>query len=192
MFDFIKEFIKEPKFIGAIAPSGKELSNKMIEDIDFKSCDCIVEYGPGTGVFTEKIMARKREDTVFLVFETNYEFYKSLNDTYGHKKNVKIINDSAENIKFYLEELNIESIDYIVSGLPFTSLPKEVSKAILKASIEVLKDKGYLITFQYSLAKKKFFNEYFNDMRIKRSLINLPPAYVLTFQGNQSRVCSKV
>lgn len=188
MFNFIKEFIKDPKFIGAIAPSGKELANKMIEDIDFKNCKCIVEYGPGTGVFTEKIMARKNEETLFLVFETNYEFFRNLNDTYGHKKNVKIINDSAENVKFYLDEFNINKVDYIVSGLPFTSLPKEVSKGILKASIEVLNDDGYLITFQYSLAKKKFFNDYFNDMKIKRSLINLPPAYVLTFQGNNSRI----
>ena len=43
MFGFIKEFIKNPRIVGAVAPSGKRLAEKMIEDVDFRNCRWIVE-----------------------------------------------------------------------------------------------------------------------------------------------------
>ena len=113
MIKFIKEFIKKLKLIGAVAPSSKYLAEKMIEDINFKECNCIIEYGPGTGVFTEKLIARKKENTLLLVIENNKEFCEDLVSMYGYKKNVKIINDGAENIKKYLKEYNIKQVDYL-------------------------------------------------------------------------------
>ena len=178
MFKFIKEFIKNPKFIGAVAPSSEYLAKKMVEDINFKKCNCIIEYGPGTGVFTEKLIARKNEDTLLLVIENNKEFYEDLFSMYGYKKNVKIINDGAENIKKYLIEYNIKKVDYIVSGLPFTVLPISISNIILKNTMDILSNKGEFITFQYSLLKKNFFKKYFNNIKVKKAMINLPPAYV--------------
>lgn len=37
----------------------------------FENVKFILEYGPGTGVFTEELIKRKREDTVLLVIELN-------------------------------------------------------------------------------------------------------------------------
>lgn len=51
---FLLEYIKNPRYIGAVAPSGKQLASKMISEIDFEKAKCIIEYGPGTGAFTEK------------------------------------------------------------------------------------------------------------------------------------------
>lgn len=179
MFNFIKEFIKNPRTVGAVAPSGKHLANKMIEDIDFKNCKCIVEYGPGTGVFTEKIIARKCEDTLFLVIEKNKDFCDELEIRYGYKKNVKIINDGAENIKMYLEFYEVGKVDYVISGLPFASLPKMISHMILENTKDILKPEGNFITFQYSLVKKEFMKTYFQSINTKRVMMNFPPAYVL-------------
>ena len=185
MFRFIKEFIKNPKFIGAVAPSSEYLAEKMIEDINFKECNCIIEYGPGTGVFTQKLIARKKESTLLLVIENNKEFYDDLFSMYGYKKNVKIINDGAENIKKYLQQYNIKQVDYVVSGLPFTVLPVSISNIILKNTKEILKSEGEFITFQYSLFKKSFFENYFNSVKVKKAMINLPPAYVLKCKVNE-------
>ncbi len=49
---FLLEYIKNPSKVGAIAPSSRYLADGMIQSIDFNSAECIVEYGPGTGVFT--------------------------------------------------------------------------------------------------------------------------------------------
>lgn len=182
MLNFIRNFIKNPKYTGAIAPSGKDLTQKMLEDIDFKTCNILVEYGAGTGVFTEKIIKEKNDDSLFLVFEVNQEFFKNLKNLYGDKKNVILINDNVENIEFYLDKFGIRKVDYIISGLPFTSLPINISEKILKTSAKILNQKGYFITFQYSLLKKNLLNKYFNNIKIKRSYFNIPPAYILIFQ----------
>lgn len=179
MFKFIKEFIKNPKFIGAVAPSSKYLAEKMIESIDFKDCNCIIEYGPGTGVFTEKLITRKKENTILIIFENNKDFYNELIKIYGYKNNVKIINDGAENTNKYLEYYSIKEVDYIVSGLPFTSLPGNISDKILKSTKEMLKNKGQFITFQYSLVKINFFKSYFNNIKSNKVILNIPLAHVL-------------
>lgn len=77
MLEFIKEFIKNPRFIGAVAPSSRHLAEKMLEDIDFKNSTCIIEYGPGTGVFTERLVDRKRDNTLLIVLRIIKSFIKN-------------------------------------------------------------------------------------------------------------------
>ena len=60
------EFLNHPRKIGAIAPSGKRLSEKMMMPIDFASVKAIIEYGPGTGSFTKELVTWRRSDTLFL------------------------------------------------------------------------------------------------------------------------------
>lgn len=177
--DFFKQYVKSPRITGAVIPSSQKLACKMIENIDFLNAKCIVEYGPGTGVFTDKVVEGKKDDTLFLVIEYNYEFYKNLKEKYENRKNIVIINDSAENIYKYLKEYEIKKVDYIISGLPFASLPDEMSNNILYITKKILNFKGNFITFQYTKFKVKLFEKYFKNIDFKKVLINFPPAYVL-------------
>lgn len=177
--NFIKQYIRNPKTVGAVAPSSEKLANRMVEDINFINATCIVEYGPGTGVFTEKILNKKKDSTIFIAIEYNTEFYKILKDKFKNETNFILINDSAENLKDYLDKYNINKVDYIVSGLPFASLPDAMSQRILSVTKEILKGKSRFITFQYTLFKMKLFRKYFGQIKRKKVLLNLPPAYVL-------------
>lgn len=176
---FLLEYIKNPRYIGAIAPSSKYLAYKMISEIDFEHAKCIIEYGPGTGAFTEKILSRVENNTTVILIEINKEFYDKLQQLYGYKKNVIILNDSAENIDNILKKYSISEVDYIVSGIPFASLPKSVSRRILKKTSDLLKHRGKFITFQYSLFKLELINKYFKKVNYTRVFVNFPPAYVL-------------
>ena len=73
-----------------------------------------------------------------------------------------------------------------MSGLPFTSLPGEVSRTILAKTANILKGKGGFITFQYSLFKLNFFKEYFCDIKYKKEIRNFPPAYILNCRGERN------
>lgn len=179
ILSFIKQYIIKPRSVGAILPSSKYLANRMIEEIDFKCTRYIVEYGSGTGVFTEKIVERRKKDTKVLLFESNKEFYDLLKEKYKDEPNIYIINDSAEYIGEYMGKYDIPWIDYIISGLPFASLPKVVSSNILKETQKYLSEDGKFITFQYTLLKKDFIRKYFNEISIKMEVRNVPPAYVL-------------
>jgi len=175
---FLKQYIFKPKTVGAILPSSKYLADKMIQNIDFENARCIVEYGSGTGIFTEKILNERQQDTVVLLFENNKEFGNLLEKRYSGVPNLHIINDSAEHLEKYLLKYNILEVDYIVSGLPFASLPLNVSVNILGETKKHLKDGGSFITFQYTLLKKKFIAQYFNHIAVNRELRNIPPAYI--------------
>ncbi|WP_028401088.1 class I SAM-dependent methyltransferase [Ectobacillus panaciterrae] len=177
---FIQQFIREPRTVGAVAPSSKYLAKQMIAPIDFASAKCIIEYGPGTGIFTEQLIQHKKKETVLFLLETNDRFYMALQEKYGHLPNVHIIHDSAECAGYHMRKYDMKQADYVVSGLPFTSLPRDVAKRILSKTAELLGENGEFITFQYSKVKQRFFQSFFPKIEKKRVLFNLPPAYVFT------------
>jgi len=176
---FLLQYIFKPRTVGAILPSSKYLAEKMVAGINFDNAECIVEYGPGTGAFTEKILQNRKSDTVVILFEMNNAFCKALEKKYGGEPNLYIINDSAQNIGQQLESRSIMYADYIVSGLPFASLPQDVSLNILTETKKHLNPIGMFITFQYTLLKKDLITRFFDKIEIERELRNVPPAYVL-------------
>lgn len=180
---FLLEYIKHPSKIGAVAPSSRYLAKKMVETVRFYECGCIIEYGPGTGVFTEEIVLRKKEDTILLVIEQNKHFYEILKERYSNKKNVRIIHGDASDILQYMKSHEIPQADYIISGLPFTSLPSHVSKKIFYATKKAIGAQGKFITFQYTLLKKKIFQDWFHIEHMAFELKNFPPAYVFTMKN---------
>ncbi|KEH91360.1 SAM-dependent methyltransferase [Clostridium novyi A str. BKT29909] len=176
---FLLQYIIKPRTTGAVMPSSKYLARKMVNKIDFKTAKYIVEYGPGTGVFTDEIIKRKTENTILLLIEYNTNFYNELEKRYTDIENLYIINGSAENIDEYLKDFNIPYIDYVVSGLPFASLPRSISSNILRKTMCLLKKNGKFITFQYTLFMKDYINRYFSYININKEYRNIPPAYVL-------------
>lgn len=177
---FVKQYITKPRTVGAILPSSKHLAGKMVEDIDFNNAKYIIEYGPGTGVFTKKLIENRKDNTVILLFEYNTEFCNILREKFKDVPYLYIVNDSAEFIDKYLRQYNIPMVDYVVSGLPFASLPQNISSAILEKTQKFLREDGKFITFQYTLLKKNFIKQYFNVVNIKMEVRNMPPAYVFS------------
>ena len=80
--NFLKQYLRTPRSIGAIAPSSKYLAEKMVSDIDFEAAGCIVEYGPGTGVFTDELLKKLRPETKLLLLEANKDFCTRLRKKY--------------------------------------------------------------------------------------------------------------
>lgn len=177
---FFKNFVKNPREVGSILPSSRFLALKMISYINFNNNSIIVELGPGNGVFTDKIIERMSEKSILILFEINKSFFIELDKKYSSFENVFIINDSAENIKYWLDKLGLNYADYIISGIPFSSLPSSMVKDIFKSIKESLSKTGRFITFQYSSFKKKLFLKEFSNVHTDHVLRNFPPAYVLT------------
>ena len=177
--NFLIQYIKSPRTIGAIAPSSRCLATKMVSDIDFDNASCIVEYGPGTGVFTDKLLERKKRDTKLILLEANKKFCVQLRKKYAENKNITIIHGSAEHVDSYLKRFGIDKVDYVVSGLPFASLPMNMSVKILRKTAKILGEDGLFLTFQYTLLKKAFIAKFFKKIEFEKVYLNIPPAYVL-------------
>ena len=177
---FLFQYIANPRNVGAIIPSSRFLGNKMTEEIDFERAKYIVEYGPGTGVFTEILIKKRNPRTMIIAIENNKEFYLLLKQKFKEENNFILIYGSAENADRLLKSHHIPYADYVVSGLPFASLPKQVSSNILISTTSLLKRDGKFITLQYTKLKYVFFEQFFTNIEIQREYRNLPPAYVLS------------
>lgn len=178
---FVKEFFRNPSEVGSLVPSSQELTDKVMAPIDFSRAKCIVEYGPGTGVFTDAIMQRRRAETVVLLVEVNEQFCKLLKERYAGQPNVHVVLGSADETGDYLKALDAPPAEYVVCGLPFTSMPIRLDWRILEHTRQVLLPTGKLILFQYSLQSTKLFERFFRLVNQTHVLLNLPPAYVLVY-----------
>jgi phospholipid N-methyltransferase len=152
----------------------------MLKNVQLASCNAIAEFGPGTGVFTNKILEGMPQDSKLLVFELHDAFYNKLLKEYQGQENVIIINDSAENVSKYMQEHRITQLDAVISSLPLTNFDDKLTNNILKSSYESLKDEGLYIQFQYSLNARKKLKGVFSSVKINFTPKNIPPAFVYT------------
>ena len=177
-FLFAKEAIKNYRTSGTIVPSSKFLASKMLKKINFSSANLIVELGPGNGAFTKEILKKINSKTTLICFEINDVFYTELSQI-KHPQ-LKVIKASAEFLDIELEKLGFKEIDYIVSSIPLSILPKQLSKIILKQAHKVLKKTGLFIQFQYSLLYYQELKNIFLKENVSLGFepVNFPPAFV--------------
>jgi len=172
---FLKELAKNWREVGAIAPSSRFLTDKMLSKIDFESVRLVVELGPGTGVFTKEILARLHPDARLIVIESNETFCALLRNIEDAR--LLVVSASAEELS---RALGGEKADAILSGLPLASLGKEMSLRVLDAVVASLAPGGVFVQFQYSHLSRKIIAERFESVEIDFVSMNIPPAFVYT------------
>jgi len=167
----------------------------MADEIDFDRADTVVELGAGDGALTDPLVERIRSDAQLLLVEVNEHFCNSLQAKYhGHDKwdQIRVFQRRAEDLDKICEELGIDSVDAIVSGLPLTSLPDSISNEILDVINDVLSIRGTYVQFTYWTMT--FFNDFKNDIRPvfgepRRTNVplNLLPAVVYSVEKHSTR-----
>jgi phosphatidylethanolamine/phosphatidyl-N-methylethanolamine N-methyltransferase len=176
---FLKQFFKEKKMVGSMTPSSRFLAAKMLNHVAIKDAKIVVELGPGTGVFTEKILDMLGPDTQLIVIELNDEFYQALK-TKLKQPNLHLKHDSADQIGNYLNELGFEKADLIISSLPLANFPPELRNKLLLTAKNSLSEKGKFVQFQYSLQSMKTLKRIFHSVKVDFTAFNFPPAFIYT------------
>ena len=174
---FLKQYIKNPKQVGAVFPSTRFLVQKMLETVDFEHARIIVELGSGEGKFTREILKRMRPDARLYVIEINQKFISKLMKINDDR--LVLISESAEKLKEILSRLQIRSADCFISGLPLLSFRKEIKDRMIDQIAGHLKDGHPFVQFSYLPLHFNLFKKYFNYVEIKGFvLLNIPPAFV--------------
>ena len=76
-FSFWRAWLRAPRSVGAVAPSGPSLARLMTRHVDHRDGP-VIELGPGTGVLTKELIRRFGRRRVLAV-ETNPVFVRNLN-----------------------------------------------------------------------------------------------------------------
>jgi phosphatidylethanolamine/phosphatidyl-N-methylethanolamine N-methyltransferase len=181
---FLRQFFLRPIITGAIAPSSQSLAVEMMAWLDLENACSVVEYGPGTGVFTDAVVARLSESCKFLMIEVNPFFVELLRKR--HPKKI-VYEDSVKNVRRLCEREGIAEVDCIISGLPWAWFPDAMQTEYLDALMSVLKPGGQFVTFAYlhgllMPAGQQFrrrLQRYFSQVTRSQTVwMNLPPAFV--------------
>ena len=172
---FLREFIKHPVMVGSIIPSSKTVIEKMLAPVDWENTRLFVEYGPGVGTFTRPILTKLRKDATLLTIDTNAEFNQFLEQSIDDKRLVAVTGSAAD-VEEILAERGFAQADYVLSGIPFSTLPPGLGDAIGEATAKVIRPGGAFLVYQFSPKVKDFIEPWFDRIDRGFEWLNVPPA----------------
>lgn len=173
--DFLKNALSDLR-IGALFPSSRSAARTILKQLP-KNAQNILEYGPGDGILTKKILYGLSPSGKITGIELNKKFVQELNSIRDSR--LAIVEGEVLEVLFQKAWKN-ESFDAILSGIPFSLMPKEKREKILVKTRELLKPGGVCIAYQttpllYTLMKKNF-----QKVSLLFELCNLPPYFIMT------------
>ncbi|WP_202796827.1 class I SAM-dependent methyltransferase [Pedosphaera parvula] len=146
---FASNFFKHPKMLGSPIPSPRSLIEQLLKRVDWNSARVIVEYGPGVGTITREILLRMHPEATLVVIEMNHDFVEYLKESFKDAR-LRVVEGSAAEVQSVLEELGHPQADYVISGIPFSTMPPSMRDEIVQRTYSVLQPKGAFLVYQYS------------------------------------------
>jgi phospholipid N-methyltransferase len=174
-WQFLRGFLKNPVMVGSVIPSSRVLIDKMLGPVDWANTKLFVEYGPGVGTFTRPLLDRLSPEATLVTIDTNPEFTRYL---YGAIDDPRLVavTGSAADVESILAERGLGSADYVLSGLPFSTLPAGVGEDIAEATANVIRPGGAFLVYQFSPKVLDFIKPHFAPIKRGFEWINVPPA----------------
>ena len=161
--------------VGSIIPSSRVLIEKMLEPVDWANTRLFVEYGPGVGTFTRPVLDKLGADATLVTIDTNPDFTRYLKQSIDDPRLVAVTGSAAD-VESILAERGLGSADYVLSGLPFSTLPPGVGTDIAKATAKVIRPGGAFLVYQFSPKVLDFIKPHFEHIDRGFEWINVPPA----------------
>lgn len=174
---FARNFVKHPRMLGSVIPSSRFLIERVLNAVDWDRARVVVEYGPGVGTFTREILLRLHPEGMLVVLETNPDFVEHLRRTIRDRR-LHVVHESAAAVERVLRRLGKERADYVISGIPFSTLPPAVREEILDATSSALDPRGAFLVYQFSTRVLSDLERVFSTVRRAVELRNVLPAQV--------------
>jgi|WetSurMetagenome_2_1015567.scaffolds.fasta_scaffold373683_1 phospholipid N-methyltransferase len=174
---YVKNFLRDRQ-VASITPTSQFGVKGLCSTIDFKQTHLIVEYGPGTGVFTNYLLKNMRSDGKLIAIERNKDFGSFLSQTIQDPRAI-FFNDSAENVIDTLSACKESEADYVISGIPFMWIPEIVKDKIIENTYKALKPGGKFLVYQTCLQMdyhlKDHLEQFFGPVQTRYEIRNFPP-----------------
>jgi len=171
---FFRGFLEHPGMVASVIPSSKSTIDAMLAPVDWANCRLFVEYGPGVGTFTTHILDRLPPEGRLLAIDTNARFVAYLNETIDDPR-FDVVLGSAADVERFVRESGHAGADYIISGLPFSSLPTAVASDIADATYRVMNQGGAFMTYQFKPTARELTQARFERSDTGLALMNVPP-----------------
>lgn len=180
---FLRTWLRNPRRVGALAPSGPALAALITADIPRDSAT-VIELGAGTGVFTRALLARGVASDRLVLVEADPAFANTLRHQFPA---LRIMQMDAAYLGMTGDFFGGARADAVVSGLPLVAMPVEQAVAIVHSAFaRHLAVDGAFYQFTY-VPRCPIPARYLEAMRIRAvrvgvAWMNFPPAIVYRFE----------
>ena len=143
---FLRQWLKNPMRIGAIAPSSRRLADAMARQVPANGAGPVIELGGGTGNITAGLLRAGIAPNRLVVLERDPALHRLLAERYPQ---LRVVLGDAASLVETLRPLGIRRADAVVSGLPLLSIPRDIQDKIVRGVFEVLAPGAPFIQFTY-------------------------------------------
>lgn len=171
---FFRGFMAHPKMVGSIIPSSRFTVRRMLEPVNWRECRLFVEYGPGIGTFCRPVLERLSGDATLIVIDTNPLYIDYLSHAIRDKRFHAVLGSAAD-VERIVREHGFDQADYVLSGLPFSTLPTGVAPEIAAATHRVLRPGGAFLVYQFTAACRDYMAPHFAQIDAGFEWLNILP-----------------
>jgi phospholipid N-methyltransferase len=178
---FARNFFRHPRMLGSIVPSSRFLIRQLLHPVDWTRARVIVEYGPGVGGITAEVLRRMRPDAVLIAIEMNPDFVTFLRRAFSDER-LQVIEGSAVAVDEILRRCGHARADYIISGIPFSTIPASLRERILRKTCDLLEPGGAFLVYQFSTRVLEDLKRIFGYVGRRFEPLNVLPAHLFFCQ----------
>jgi phospholipid N-methyltransferase len=174
---FFLEFLREPKQIGSVVPSSTFLKRRLVRVAGVEKARTVVELGPGTGGTTQALLKAMPANGRLLAIEIDHRLVELVRSTVRDPRLI-VHRGSAEQIADALTQYALPAPDVVISGIPFSTMPRQLGKKILREIRSVLAPGGRFVAYQLRDRVAVLGRDFFGDTEADIELLNVPPIRV--------------
>lgn len=173
---FFQGFLRRPQTVGSVIPSSRFLERRILKHANIGKNDTVVELGPGTGGTTHALLNELGPRGRLLSIEVEEEFVELLQEI----DDPRLIphHGSAVDIASTLAAHKLGEPDVVISGIPFSTMPTEIGKKIVRAIYDVLPPGKSFVAYQLRDRVAELATPVFGKPEVSLELINIPPMRV--------------
>ena len=178
---FLKGVLNDGLSVGAVTPCSRYVARACTKYLaKHKEPKFVLEVGAGTGAITREIVRHINDGDQLDVVEIDQDYIQYLQKRFGKLRNVSIF---SQDVSCWDTE---KKYDFIISTVPFTSLPLDVVVKIIEKYEELIKPGGYIVYVEYNgvastresllelgnrIRFSKKFHDWLTEFRAKRNLL---------------------
>lgn len=161
--------------VGAVMPSSSFAVRRIMNNVPDRLRQ-VLEYGPGDGVITKRLLDRLDSQGWLLAIESNPQFVGVLKDIRDSR--FTLVHGDATVAADYAAEHGLAGFDLVISGIPFSMLTDASRKKVVDMTYDLLAPGGTFLVYQTSPLMVPYLKRRFS-VKTSVEMLNVPPYFVM-------------
>lgn len=179
---FFREFLRHPGQIGSVIPSSRFLERRVVQAGNISDSMSVVELGPGTGGVTRAILRALPPEASLLSIEINPLFCDRIRRIDDRRLTVHCGN--ALELERALGHHGFQPPEAVIAGIPFSTLNRETSSALVDLIANLLPPGGRFVAYQFRNRVEGLTTPLLGKAEVGLELLCVPPQRVYCWRKN--------